>query len=111
MFGDSHRSWKWPKFKPFRRYYGPEYVSHKLIAWAKKQRIDINYIQPGKPQQNAYVERYNRTIRYDWLSHYLFESIAEVQDFATRWLWTYNNERPNMALGGITPKQKVAMAA
>ena len=57
------------------------------------------------------VERYNRTIRYDWLSHYLFESIAEVQDFATRWLWTYNNERPNMALGGITPKQKVAMAA
>jgi len=90
---------------------GPEYVSHKLTAWAKKQRIDINYIQPGKPQQNAYVERYNRTIRYDWLSHYLFESIAEVQDFATRWLWTYNNERPNMALGGITPKQKVAMAA
>lgn len=90
---------------------GPEYVSHKLIAWAKKQGIGINYIQPGKPQQNAYVERYNRTIRYDWLSHYLFESIAEVQDFATRWLWIYNNERPNMALGGITPKQKVAMAA
>jgi putative transposase len=82
----------------------------QLIEW-EKQRIDINYIQPGKPQQNAYVERYNRTIRYDWLSHYLFESIAEVQDFATRWLWTYNNERPNMALGGITPKQKVAMAA
>ena len=97
--------------EPFRRCYGSEYVSHKLTAWAKKQRIDINYIQPGKPQQNAYVERYNRTIRYDWLSHYLFESIAEVQDFATRWLWTYNNERPNMALGGITPKQKVAMAA
>ncbi len=90
---------------------GPEYVSHKLIAWAKKQHIEVNYIQPGKPQQNAYVERYNRTIRYDWLSHYLFESITEVQDFATRWLWTYNNERPNMALGGITPKQKVAMAA
>lgn len=50
-------------------------------------------------------------LRYDWLSQYLFESIAEAQDFATRWLWTYNNERPNMALGGITPKQKVAMAA
>ena len=45
----------------------------QLIEWPKKQRIDINYIQPGKPQQNAYVERYNRTIRYDWLSHYLFE--------------------------------------
>ena len=90
---------------------GPEYVSHKLIAWTKNQGLGINYIQPGKPQQNAYVERYNRTIRYDWLSDYLFESIAEVQDFSTRWLWTYNNERPNMALGGITPKQKMAMAA
>jgi len=45
------------------------------------------------------------------LNHYLFEPISEVQDFATRRLWTYNHERPNMALGGITPKQKVAMAA
>lgn len=47
----------------------------------------------------------------DWLGHYLFESIAEVQDYATRWLWLYNHERPNMALGGITPKQRLAMAA
>ena len=51
----------------------PEYVSYKLIAWAKKQGIGINYIQPGKPQQNAYVERYNRTTRYDWLSQHLFD--------------------------------------
>ena len=50
-------------------------------------------------------------MRYDWLSHYLFESIDEVQDFATQWLWTYNHERPNMALGGITPKQKLALSA
>ena len=70
----------------------------------------------GKPQAircdngPEYVSHLS-PLRYDWLSHYLFESIAEVQDFATRWLWTYNNERPNMALGGITPKQKVAMAA
>jgi len=68
-------------------------------------------IQPGKPQQNAYVERYNRTVRTDWLSQYLFESIADVQYAATEWLWTYNNERPNMALGGITPRQKLGMAA
>jgi putative transposase len=50
-------------------------------------------------------------VRYDWLGQHLFESIREVQAFATRWLWTYNHERPNMALGGITPKQKLAMAA
>lgn len=66
----------------------------------------IEYIQPGKPQQNAYVERYNRTVRYDWLRHYLFDSITEVQEFATRWLWTYNHERPNMALGAHYPKTK-----
>lgn len=90
---------------------GPEYLSGALQEWSAKQGIRIDYIQPGKPQQNAYVERFNRTVRYDWLSQTVFGSIEEVQDAATRWLWTYNNERPNMALGGITPRQKLAMAA
>ncbi len=90
---------------------GPEYISGRLSAWAGSRGIRLEHIQPGKPQQNAYVERYNRTVRYDWLGQYLFDSIEDVQDFATRWLWTYNHERPNMALGGITPKQKLALVA
>lgn len=90
---------------------GPEYIGSALTAWAKRRRIRLEYIQPGKPQQNALIERYNRTVRYDWLAHYLFDSISDVQDYATRWVWTYNHERPNMAIGGITPKQKLAMAA
>lgn len=90
---------------------GPEYISASLATWAQRRGIHLDFIQPGKPQQNAYVERYNRTVRYDWLAHYLFDSIEEVQEFATRWLWTYNHERPNMAIGGITPKQKLALAA
>jgi putative transposase len=90
---------------------GPEYISAALAAWAQRRGIHLDFIQPGKPQQNAYIERYNRTVRYDWLAHYLFDSLEEVQDYATRWLWTYNHERPNMALGGITPKQKLALAA
>jgi putative transposase len=90
---------------------GPEYLSGVLQEWSARKNIRIDYIQPGKPQQNAYVERFNRTVRYDWLSQTLFGSIEEVQDAATRWLWTYNNERPNMGLGGITPRQKLAMAA
>jgi putative transposase len=89
---------------------GPEYISGELLSWAQNHQININHIQPGKPQQNAYVERYNRTVRYGWLARTQFESIEEVQDMATRWLWTYNNERPNMALGGITPMQKLALA-
>jgi putative transposase len=88
---------------------GPEYISHVLAAWADKHQITLQFIQPGNPQQNAYVERFNRTVRYDWLNQYIFETIEEVQIAATKWLWTYNNERPNMAIGGITPIQKLAM--
>lgn len=87
-------------------------ISLALIAsWAAKNGIQLEFIQPGKPQQNAYIERYNRTVRYDWLSQHCFESITEVQDYATKWLWTYNHERPNTAIGEITPKQKLAQLA
>lgn len=75
---------------------GPEYVSEALKEWAERRGIALQFIQPGKPQQNAYIERYNRTVRYDWLAHYLFETVSEVQDYATKWLWSYNYERPNM---------------
>ena len=90
---------------------GPEYISHLLAQWAEKHQITLLFIQPGNPQQNAYIERYNRTVRYDWLNQYLFSTIDEVQDFATQWLWSYNNERPNMAIGGIPPRQKLALVA
>lgn len=90
---------------------GPEYISNLLAEWAERRGITLLFTQPGNPQQNAYIERYNRTVRYDWLNQYLFSTIAEVQEFATRWLWVYNNERPNMAIGGMTPKQKLAEAA
>jgi len=84
---------------------GPEYISESLAEWARSHSIEIAFIQPGNPQQNAYVERYNRTVRYDWLAHHLFSSISEVQDFATSWLWTYNHERPNMALAVSPPNR------
>jgi putative transposase len=90
---------------------GPEYISDTLRSWADQRNIQIEYIQPGKPQQNAYIERYNRTVRYAWLAQTLFDTIEQVQEMATQWLWIYNNERPHMALGGITPIQKLAMTA
>ncbi len=90
---------------------GPEYISAALQGWANRRGVRIEYIQPGNPQQNAYVERFNRTVRYEWLAQYLFDTVDEVQEFATRWLWNYNHERQNMALGGFTPKQRLAMAA
>lgn len=65
---------------------GPEFTSRKFQAWAEKRNIRIEYIQPGKPQQNAYIGRYNRTVRYDWLSHYIFGNVDELREHATRWL-------------------------
>ena len=90
---------------------GPEYISDAMRSWAKRESIRIEYIQPGKPQQNAYVERFNRTVRYEWLSQYYWSDLERVRMHATEWMWEYNNERPNMALGGFTPNQRLAMAA
>lgn len=90
---------------------GPEYLSERIKDWAATRNIKLQYIQPGNPQQNAYVERFNRTVRYEWLSQYYWEDLDEVRLHATQWMWNYNHERPHMALGGITPKQRLAMAA
>lgn len=77
------------------------------MSWATQQNIALRFIQQGKPQQNAYIERYNRTVRYDWLGQRLFLSLCELQDYATRWQWFYNHERPNMALNGLTPMRHI----
>ena len=90
---------------------GSEMQSGVFQTWAKQRGIRVMFIQPGKPTQNAYVERFNRTVRHEWLDEHLFESIDHAQTTATQWLWRYNNERPNMAIGGITPIQKLAKAA
>jgi len=82
---------------------GPEFISHDFVNWCQKRDIRIEYIQPGNPQQNAYIERVNRTIRYSWLSKHLFETLDEVQDYATEWLWFYNHKRPHKANGGKPP--------
>lgn len=84
---------------------GPEYISQTLIDWANNQQITLLYIQPGKPNQNAYIERFNRTARHEWLDLHLFHSVEQAQLLATQWLWQYNNERPNTAIAGIPPKQ------
>jgi|TARA_R110000796_G_C14486754_1_gene427311 putative transposase len=82
---------------------GPEYISQALVEWANRQRITLIYIQPGKPTQNAYIERFNRTARHEWLDLHEFTSVAHAQLLATQWLWHYNHERPNSAIGGVPP--------
>jgi putative transposase len=83
---------------------GPELVSGPLIAWGNKHQITMLYIQPGKPTQNAYIERFNRTARHEWLDMHLFHSVAQALLLATQWLWSYINERLITAIGGIPPR-------
>ena len=90
---------------------GPEYLSAELVRWAKTNTITLTYIQPGKPTQNAYIERFNRTVRHEWLDVCHFDSIEQAQNLATEWLWTYNTERPHSAVGGVPPKMAKAPAA
>ncbi|NQV64142.1 MAG: transposase [SAR86 cluster bacterium] len=73
-----------------------------IVVFSRRFGSDDDYSLSTQSQKNAHLERYNRTVRYDWLAHHLFSSISEIQDFAMRWLWTYNHERPTMVLGRIT---------
>ena len=86
---------------------GPEYISDALEDWAFEQVIILSYIESRNPQQNAYVERFNRTMRYDWLNQELFDNLEQIREQAVNWLYHYNNERPNMGNGGFTPIQKL----
>lgn len=87
---------------------GPEYISQEMKEWAQHKGIALLFIQPGNPQQNAYVERFNRTMRYELLHPNLFQTIEQAQEAATQWQWLYNNDRPSMALNGLSPAQKLA---
>jgi len=83
---------------------GPEYISNAMRTWAKDNHIKLDFIQSGKPTQTAYVERFNRTARHDWLNMFIFQSVEQAQEIATKWLWHYNNERPHTANGGFPPR-------
>jgi putative transposase len=82
---------------------GPEFISHKLQQWCEQNNIMLQYIQPGKPMQNAYIERKNGSIRRELLNAYLFYSLTEVRTMSKEWRIDYNNERPHKSLGYLSP--------
>lgn len=84
---------------------GPEFISHKLEEWCshENRRISLQFIQPGRPMQNAYIERKNGSIRRELLNAYLFSSLLEVRTLSEEWRMDYNKERPHKSLGYLSP--------
>ena len=82
---------------------GPELLAERFITWCTERGIELRYIQPGKPDQNAFIERFNRTYRTEVLNTYVFESLDQVREISAEWLQSYNEERPHDALAGVPP--------
>lgn len=82
---------------------GPEFISVKLDMWCKENNIQLIFIQPGEPTQNAFIERLNGTFRRDVLNAYVFKSIQEVKIITNEWMHDYNNNRPHSSLNNKSP--------
>ena len=82
---------------------GSEFCSYIFTDWAEKHGIFIDYIKPGCPYQNAYIERFNRTYRHEVLDLYIFNNLDDVRSITEKWIETYNAERPHDSLEDLTP--------
>ena len=82
---------------------GPEFISDRLQQWCVENQIRLQFIQPGKPMQNGFVERNNGSLRKELLDAYLFYSLPEVRQMAQEWQQDYNYQRPHESLGNIPP--------
>jgi len=84
---------------------GPEFVSVRLAEWAEEHDVELEFIQPGRPFQNSYIERFNRTYRNEILDFYVFDSLSDVRAKTEAWIDEYNNERPHESLNNLTPTE------
>jgi len=82
---------------------GPEFISARLSEWCETQGIALHWIQPGKPTQNAYIERFNGSFRRELLDAHLFRSLAHVRQLVAKWMHDYNTQWSHQALHFMTP--------
>jgi len=86
---------------------GPEFISLAIAEWAEDHRVELEFIQPGKPTQNSYVERFNRTYREEVLDLYVFTRLSEVREITDKRIEQYNQERPHESLNNLTPVESL----
>jgi len=84
---------------------GPEFIAQAMEDWCNTNGIALVFIQKGKPHQNGYIERFNRTYRDEVLSVFAFENLSQARLLTSAWMWIYNNERPHSSLGYRTPTE------
>jgi putative transposase len=83
---------------------GPEFLAQTLADWCVTHGVVLHHIAPGKPNQNAFIERFNKTYRTEVLDAWVFTSLAEVRQITEEWLEMYNTERPHRSLGRVPPR-------
>ena len=95
----------WERGKPesIRVDNGPEFISGTMEAFCNSQEIQLQFIKPGKPMQNGFVERFNRTYREDILDAYLFNNLNQVRELSEAWMNDYNTFHPHQSLKGLSP--------
>ena len=82
---------------------GPEFVGKAMLNWSFRMGVQLKLIEPGKPNQNAYVESFNGRLRDECLNEHWFTSLAHAKAVIEDWRREYNEQRPKKSLGGLTP--------
>lgn len=81
-----------------------------LAQWVEEHGVMQEFIERGKPTQDAFIERFNRTYRTETLDFYLFRTLNDAREITDRWLAEYNSERPHGSLNNLTPEEYRLMA-
>lgn len=82
---------------------GPEVVTLALAEWVGRKVVKFDFIEPGRPMQNSFIERFNGSFRRGVVDMHVFRNLSEVREQAERWLADCNREVPHYSLGGLTP--------
>jgi len=90
---------------------GPEFTSRAMDDWAHKNGVKLDFIAPGKPTQNAFIESFNGKFRNECLNENWFDTLGEAREVIEAWREEYNGFRPHSSLGDLTPLEFAAKAA